>query len=203
MEDFHLIEKLQQVLAGTALNPLKRHTWRLATAACVQQPAHCIPTSMSNCFDLTAIPSSVACYHGAAPPFVPNPAYCVQFDREKTPERIVHARGMTAKGTFEITHDISHLTSAAFLNGVGSKVNSSSIDFMSYGPAALWMQSCYAVNHAGSRIALCTLPLRADSPWCELQTCASCRDGLCSARDSGFAIQDGPSPKCTPLWSTP
>ena len=93
-----------------------------------------------------------------------------QFDREKTPERIVHARGITAKGTFEVsppvlestldfksqleqkwhitalqlcsfapkisfeflseedhvmqvTHDISHLTSAAFLNGVGSKVS--------------------------------------------------------------------------------
>lgn len=26
----------------------------------------------------------------------------VQFDREKTPERIVHARGITAKGTFEV-----------------------------------------------------------------------------------------------------
>ncbi|CAK0731694.1 hypothetical protein CVIRNUC_000030 [Coccomyxa viridis] len=44
-----------------------------------------------------------------------------QFDREKAPERIVHARGMTAKGYFEVTHDISHLTSAAFLNGVGTK----------------------------------------------------------------------------------
>ena len=39
----------------------------------------------------------------------------MQFDREKAPERIVHARGMTAKGYFEVTHDISHLTSAAFL----------------------------------------------------------------------------------------
>lgn len=47
---------------------------------------------------------------------------CMQFDREKAPERIVHARGMTAKGYFEVTHDISHLTSAAFLNGVGTKV---------------------------------------------------------------------------------
>ena len=26
-----------------------------------------------------------------------------QFDREKTPERIVHARGITAKGTFEVS----------------------------------------------------------------------------------------------------
>jgi len=27
-----------------------------------------------------------------------------QFDREKTPERIVHARGITAKGTFEVSN---------------------------------------------------------------------------------------------------
>ena len=46
----------------------------------------------------------------------------MQFDREVAPERIVHARGMTAFGTFEVTHDISNLTSTAFLNGVGSKV---------------------------------------------------------------------------------
>jgi catalase len=44
-----------------------------------------------------------------------------QFDREKVPERIVHARGMTAKGHFEVTHDISHLTSANFLNGIGKQ----------------------------------------------------------------------------------
>ena len=84
----------------------------------------------------------------------------MQFDREKTPERIVHARGMTAKGTFEITHDISHLTSAAFLNGVGTKVSSSSgILLMSYGSPALGMQSRYAVTHDGSRIALRASPL--------------------------------------------
>lgn len=94
------------------------------------------------------------------PPFVCNLAFCVQFDREKTPERIVHARGMTAKGTFEITHDISHLTSAAFLNGVGSKViNSCKIILMSCGCPAHGMQSRSAVTHDGSRIASHALPL--------------------------------------------
>ncbi|KAK9814659.1 hypothetical protein WJX72_009344 [[Myrmecia] bisecta] len=44
-----------------------------------------------------------------------------QFNREKIPERVVHARGMTAKGYFEVTHDVSHLTAAKFLNGVGKK----------------------------------------------------------------------------------
>jgi catalase len=46
-----------------------------------------------------------------------------QFDREKTPERVVHARGMTAKGFFEVTHDVSDLTCAHFLNEVGRKTD--------------------------------------------------------------------------------
>ncbi|GFR42897.1 hypothetical protein Agub_g3891 [Astrephomene gubernaculifera] len=42
-----------------------------------------------------------------------------QFDRERIPERVVHARGATAKGFFEVTHDISHLTAADFLRAPG------------------------------------------------------------------------------------
>lgn len=38
-----------------------------------------------------------------------------QFHQEKQPERVVHARGMVAKGHFETTHDISDLTFADFL----------------------------------------------------------------------------------------
>ncbi|KAF3604770.1 hypothetical protein F2Q69_00032841 [Brassica cretica] len=41
------------------------------------------------------------------------------FDRERIPERVVHARGSSAKGFFEVTHDISNLTCAAFLRGPG------------------------------------------------------------------------------------
>lgn len=44
-----------------------------------------------------------------------------QFHRERTPERVVHARGMTAKGYFEVTHDVSDLTHADFLAEVGKK----------------------------------------------------------------------------------
>ena len=29
----------------------------------------------------------------------------MQFDREKTPERVVHARGITAKGVFEVRRE--------------------------------------------------------------------------------------------------
>lgn len=41
------------------------------------------------------------------------------FDRECIPERLVHARGASAKGFFEVTHDTSHLTCADFLRGLG------------------------------------------------------------------------------------
>lgn len=43
------------------------------------------------------------------------------FSRERIPERVVHARAVGAMGEFEVTHDISQYTSAAFLNGIGKK----------------------------------------------------------------------------------
>ena len=36
--------------------------------------------------------------------------------RERIPERVVHARGMSAKGVFEVTHDVTDLTFADFLS---------------------------------------------------------------------------------------
>lgn len=46
------------------------------------------------------------------------------FDRERIPERVVHAKGAGAHGYFEVTHDISHLTSAALFSKVGNKARS-------------------------------------------------------------------------------
>lgn len=43
------------------------------------------------------------------------------FNRERIPDRVVHAHGVGAWGEFEVTHDVSHLTSANFLNGIGKK----------------------------------------------------------------------------------
>ena len=43
------------------------------------------------------------------------------FSRERIPERSVHAKAAGAWGQFEVTDDISDLTDAAFLNGVGNK----------------------------------------------------------------------------------
>ncbi|KAF3770458.1 catalase-domain-containing protein [Cryphonectria parasitica EP155] len=40
---------------------------------------------------------------------------------ERIPERLVHARGTGAHGYFEVTDDITDLTSAAFLNRVGKR----------------------------------------------------------------------------------
>ena len=45
------------------------------------------------------------------------------FDRERIPERVVHAKGAGAFGFFEVTHDISKYTKANFLNTVGKKTD--------------------------------------------------------------------------------
>src|ERR1700736_4157166 len=44
-----------------------------------------------------------------------------QFNRERVPERVVHARGTGAFGYFEVTEDVTGWTRAAFLNTVGKR----------------------------------------------------------------------------------
>ncbi|MGL6173172.1 MAG: catalase, partial [Cellulosilyticaceae bacterium] len=43
------------------------------------------------------------------------------FNRERIPERVVHAKGGGAHGYFEVTNDLSQYTKAKFLNQVGKK----------------------------------------------------------------------------------
>ncbi|HTI15048.1 MAG TPA: catalase [Dictyobacter sp.] len=43
------------------------------------------------------------------------------FNRERVPERIVHAKGAGAFGYFEVTNDVTKYTKAAFLNQVGKR----------------------------------------------------------------------------------
>lgn len=43
------------------------------------------------------------------------------FNRERIPERVVHAKGAGAHGYFEVTRDISPYTKAAFLSHVGKR----------------------------------------------------------------------------------
>jgi catalase len=44
-----------------------------------------------------------------------------QFNRERVPERVVHAKGGAAHGYFEVTDDVTQWTKAAFLGQVGRK----------------------------------------------------------------------------------
>ena len=44
-----------------------------------------------------------------------------QFNRERVPERVVHAKGSGAFGYFEVTADVRQWTKAAFLNTVGKR----------------------------------------------------------------------------------
>ena len=43
------------------------------------------------------------------------------FDRERIPERVVHAKGAGAHGYFEVTNDVSKYTKANLFNTVGKK----------------------------------------------------------------------------------
>jgi catalase len=43
------------------------------------------------------------------------------FDRERIPERVVHAKGAGAYGYFEVTHDVTRYTRAKFLSRVGNR----------------------------------------------------------------------------------
>ncbi|KAF6760383.1 catalase [Ephemerocybe angulata] len=44
------------------------------------------------------------------------------FDRERIPERVVHAKGAGAHGYFEVTHDLSDVTDQSLFKQVGKKV---------------------------------------------------------------------------------
>jgi len=62
---------------------------------------------------------------GPTGPTVLHDSYVVQkiqhFDRERVPERVVHAKGSGAHGFFEVTEDVSEWTSADFLSAVGKR----------------------------------------------------------------------------------
>jgi catalase len=62
---------------------------------------------------------------GPTGPTVLHDAYTVQkmqhFNRERVPERVVHAKGSGAHGFFEVTADVSQWTKVAFLAEVGRR----------------------------------------------------------------------------------
>jgi catalase len=62
---------------------------------------------------------------GPGGPTVLHDSYLVQkmqhFNRERVPERVVHAKGSGAHGFFEVTEDVSQWTCADFLSAVGKR----------------------------------------------------------------------------------
>ncbi|HEV1997323.1 MAG TPA: catalase, partial [Candidatus Dormibacteraeota bacterium] len=62
---------------------------------------------------------------GPAGPTVLHDHYTVQkmqhFNRERVPERVVHAKGTGAHGFFEVTHDVTWFTRANFLGAIGKR----------------------------------------------------------------------------------
>ncbi len=62
---------------------------------------------------------------GPAGPTVLHDHYVVQkmqhFNRERVPERVVHAKGSGAHGFFEVTEDVTPFTKASFLGAVGKR----------------------------------------------------------------------------------
>jgi catalase len=47
--------------------------------------------------------------------------FLAHFDRERIPERVVHAKGAGAHGIFEVTHDVTRISKAKFLSHIGKK----------------------------------------------------------------------------------
>ncbi len=62
---------------------------------------------------------------GAGGPTVLHDHYVVQkmqhFNRERVPERVVHAKGTGAHGFFEVTNDVTEFTKANFLGEIGKR----------------------------------------------------------------------------------
>src|SRR6476646_12211270 len=64
---------------------------------------------------------------GPAGPIALHDHYLVQkmqhFNRERVPERVVHAKGGGAHGSFVVTNDVSKYTKAKLFNGVGKETD--------------------------------------------------------------------------------
>src|SRR3954463_8336632 len=45
------------------------------------------------------------------------------FNRERIPERVVHAKGSGAYGTFTVTHDVSKYTKAKLFSSIGKQTD--------------------------------------------------------------------------------
>jgi catalase len=86
-----------------------------------QKPPHTTTTDSgipigSDAHSLTVGPRGPTVLHDAA-----TVQKMQHFNRERVPERVVHAKGTGAHGFFEVTEDVTQWTSAAFLSQVGKR----------------------------------------------------------------------------------
>ena len=87
-----------------------------------KHPANHPPTTTTNA-GIPAVSDDNSLTVGPGGPALLQDAYVVQkmqhFNRERVPERVVHAKGSGAHGFFEVTEDVTQWTSARFLSKVG------------------------------------------------------------------------------------
>jgi len=115
LEDYQLVEKLANVSEAWSLpicvgRPLIAYPYTPTLPVCRPPYAARLPKQ-----PFIQHSTRTTCSLRVSPFICSNP----QFDRERIPERVVHARGASAKGFFEVTHDVSHLTCADFLRAPG------------------------------------------------------------------------------------
>ena len=64
------------------------------------------------------------------------------FDRERIPERVVHAKGAGAYGYFEVTHDVTRYTKAKFLSEIEKRTEFLVVSTKQCGSMCSWTCRC-------------------------------------------------------------
>lgn len=87
-----------------------------------------------------------------------------QFEREQIPERIVHARGAAAFGTFEATADLSDITDMKMFSEAGKETPvqvrpRTATAVGTFGSPLSWHTTLHS-SHAFARASTATAPLR-------------------------------------------
>ena len=82
-------------------------------------------TTLTTAFGIPVADDQNSLTAGARGPVLMQDAHLLEklahFDRERIPERVVHAKGAGAGGYFEVTADVTRYTKAKFLEAVGKR----------------------------------------------------------------------------------
>nr|WP_250121928.1 catalase [Chroococcidiopsis sp. CCMEE 29] len=121
-----------------------------------------------------------------------------QFNRERIPERVVHAKGSGAYGTFTVTRAIPEYIKAKFLSEVGKQTEV----FLRFSTVAGEKGAADAERDqrvSGSGASFISRPVRASNVWQEknlpisLVLTANRTSGIYSKRSNGVIIRVGRS----------